>query len=557
MKRILASLLVLLFILTACQSKPATSSGGTSNQPTGETSGQTTDVPSNQPAAETPSQPERTKVRIGITGEAENVIWAPVIAELAKDGIDVEIINFADYTLLNSSLADGDIELNAFQHYAYLNQQIADNGYDIAAIGDTYIAAMCIYSKNITDIKDLKEGDKIAIPNDTVNLGRALSVAQGAGIIKLSGPAGSAFEITDIAENPLNIEFVQVDASQIPALLPDVAVGIINGNYALDFGLSPKNDAIFYDDISFYPDNRYVNIIVARAADKDDPVYQKIVKAYQSDATEQVFRDAFDGSYLPGWKSFSSAAVPSSGERITVKVGVVGEMYSVLWAPVIAKMAAEGVDIELVSFADYAIPNEALNNGDVDLNGFQHYAFLNSSIENNGYEITPIGDTIIAAMCVYSDKIKDISELKDGDKIAIPNDAVNLGRALSVLQAAGVITLKDVEGSPEITDVVSNPKNIEFVQVDASQIPALLPDVAAGVINGNYATDFGFKPLEDAIFYDDVKFYKDRRFVNVIAARTADADNPIYKRIVEVFQSDEVEQLLKDEFEGAFLPGWK
>ncbi|MDR0374880.1 MAG: MetQ/NlpA family ABC transporter substrate-binding protein [Treponema sp.] len=266
---------------------------------------------------------------------------------------------------------------------------------------------------------------------------------------------------------------------------------------------------------------------------------------------------AFTSAACSQSPSAASAQSAAPAERVTVKVGVVGEMYGVIWAPVIEKLKKEGIDVELVSFSDYTIPNEALNNGDVDLNGFQHYAFLNTSIENNGYKITPVGDTIIAAMCVYSNKISDLSELKDNDKIAIPNDVVNLGRALSVLQAAGVVTLKDVEGSPEIADIVSNPKNIEFVQVDASQIPALLPDVAAGVINGNYATDFGFKPLNDSIFYDDVKYYTDRRFVNIIAARAADAGNPVYKRIVEAFQSDEVERILRDSFDGAFLPAWK
>lgn len=253
------------------------------------------------------AQAERSKVKIGITGEAENVIWEPVISELSNEGIDIEIINFADYTLLNGALVDGDIDLNAFQHYAYLNQEIEEGGYDIVSIGDTYISAMCIYSEKIKSIDDLKDGDKIAIPSDSVNLGRALSVAQGAGIITLSEPKGFTYEITDVADNPKNIEFIQVDGAQIPSLLPDVAVGIINGNYALDFGLSPKSDAIFYDDVSFYPDNRYVNNITARAKDKDNEVYLKIVKAYQSETTEQIYKDEFDASYLPGWKSLNAS----------------------------------------------------------------------------------------------------------------------------------------------------------------------------------------------------------------------------------------------------------
>ena len=252
-----------------------------------------------------------------------------------------------------------------------------------------------------------------------------------------------------------------------------------------------------------------------------------------------------------------SCSLSEAEEANAVRVGVVGEVYREIWAPVIEAMAKEGVNIELVNFADYSIPNEALNNGDVDLNGFQHHAFLNKEIESKGYKITAIGDTFLSAMCIYSKKIANVGELKEKDKIAIPNDVVNLGRALSVLQGAGVIKLREVEGSPEVSDIVSNPKNIELVQVDASQIAALLPDVAAGVINGNFAVDFGFKPLKDAIFYDDVKFYSDRRFVNLIAARAAERDNEVYKRIVEAYQSEAVAHVLSDKFYGAFFPAWK
>ncbi|MDR0221195.1 MAG: hypothetical protein LBI54_07330 [Lachnospiraceae bacterium] len=523
---------------------------------------------SGQTGTDTPAAPaqtateERVDVRIGITGEAENDIWAPVIAEVAKEGIDIEIINFADYTLLNGALNDGELDLNAFQHYAFLNNQIADNGYKIVSIGDTYISAMCIYSDKIKSVSELKQNDKVAIPNDTVNLGRALSVAQGAGIITLNGPAnGTTYEIEDIATNRLNIEFVQVDAAQIPALLPDVAAGIINGNYAVDFGLSPQNDSIFFDDVAFYPDNRYVNNITAREADKDNPVYLRIVKAYQSEAVEQVYKDKFDGSYLPGWKSTASVATRPAvvADPVTVKIGITGEAENDIWAPVIAEVANEGIIIEIINFADYTLLNGALNDGELDLNAFQHYAFLNNQIADHGYAITSIGDTYISAMCVYSDKISSVSELKENDKVAIPNDTVNLGRALSVAQGAGIITLNGpANGSTyEIEDIESNPLNIEFVQVDAAQIPSLLPDVAAGIINGNYAVDFGLSPQNDSIFFDDVAFYPDNRYVNNITAREADKDNPVYLRIVKAYQSEAVEQVYKDKFDGSYLPGWK
>ncbi|MDR1740690.1 MAG: metal ABC transporter substrate-binding protein, partial [Synergistaceae bacterium] len=200
----------------------------------------------------------RTKLKVGIVGESYEVIWAPIIKRLAAEGIDVQLVNFADYMTPNEALNAGDIDLNAFQHHAFLNNQIKDKGYKLTPIGDTFLSAMCLYSKKIKSIKELKEGDKIAFPNEVINQGRSLTVLQGAGLIKLRPGSGLTPDVTDVAENPLKLEFVTVDAAQVPSILPDVAAGVINGNYAIDFGLSPEKDSIFYDDLSFYKDNSYV-----------------------------------------------------------------------------------------------------------------------------------------------------------------------------------------------------------------------------------------------------------------------------------------------------------
>ncbi|MFP3154399.1 MetQ/NlpA family ABC transporter substrate-binding protein [Lachnospiraceae bacterium ZAX-1] len=244
-----------------------------------------------------------TVVKVGVVGEIEGVqLWTHIIEDLKAEGVDVELVQFDDYIIPNEALANNEIDLNAFQSYAYLEDQINTYGYDFVSVGDTYISAMCIYSDKITDIKDIPQGAKIAIPNDPVNLGRALSVAQGAGLIKLDTPTGSTNEIANISENTLEITFEPVEASQIPTLLPDFDAGIINGNYAVDFNLDPKNDSIFYDDVSIYPDNRYVNHITARAADKDNETYKKVVAAYQSEKTEAKYDELFQGSYIPAWK---------------------------------------------------------------------------------------------------------------------------------------------------------------------------------------------------------------------------------------------------------------
>jgi D-methionine transport system substrate-binding protein len=247
-----------------------------------------------------------------------------------------------------------------------------------------------------------------------------------------------------------------------------------------------------------------------------------------------------------------------NGERVKVKVGVTGEIYQDIWEPAIKELAAEGIDVELISFSDYTLPNAALNAGEIDLNTFQHNNYLNNEIKTKGYDITAIADTFLASMSVYSKKIKSLGELKEGDKIAIPNDVINTGRALLVIQGAGIIEVDPSKGNtPETTDIISNPLKIEFIPVDAAQVPSLLPDVAAGVVNGGYAIDFGLNPSEDAIFYDDLSFYKDKGYVNIVAARTADKENEVYRRIVRAFHSDEVKRVLADKFKGSLLPVWE
>lgn len=240
-----------------------------------------------------------------------------------------------------------------------------------------------------------------------------------------------------------------------------------------------------------------------------------------------------------------------------VKVGVVGESNE-MWTPVIEELAKEGIEIELVSFTDYATPNRALDNGEIDLNAFQHYAYLESEVENNKYDITSVGDTFISAMNIYSDKLKDVKEIEKGAKIAVPNDATNEGRALKILEAAGLIKLDETAGdSPEVSDIVENPLDLELVEVDAGNVYSLLPDVAVAVINCNYALDNGLNPGEDSIFQDDVKIYSGKSYINLIAARTEDADNEIYQKIVQSYQSEAVKEIFATTFKGSYLAAWE
>lgn len=246
----------------------------------------------------------------------------------------------------------------------------------------------------------------------------------------------------------------------------------------------------------------------------------------------------------------------ASAEQTVVRLGLVGET-SDQWEPVIARLAEEGITLKLEKFADYTLPNRALNDGEIDLNAFQHYAFLNKEIENLGYDLTVIGDTIIAPLGLYSKKIKSVEELKEGDKIAIPSDATNGGRSLKLLETAGLIKVDPEVGFlPEVGDITENPLNLEIIEVEAALTASLLPDVAAAIINGGHAVDNGLYPQTDAIYLEQAGGASDNPFVNVIAARTADKDNPLYLKVAEYYRSPEVAEVIATVYKGTYLPTW-
>ena len=260
-----------------------------------------------------------------------------------------------------------------------------------------------------------------------------------------------------------------------------------------------------------------------------------------------------------GGKSSDSSAGSSAAESTTVKLGVVGSIYEDLWKPAQESLKAEGIDLEIVQFSDYATPNNALNSGDIDLNAFQHQIYLDNEVEQQGYKIQSIGYTFIIPLNIYSHKVKAISDIKDGDVVAIPDDVTNGGRAIKVLAAAGLITLKEDAGfNPTLEDIKTYNTKITIKELKANTIPSVLDDVTAAVVNGNYALDFGLK-TEEAIYKDSVLDVED--YWNLIAARTADVEDPdtaaIYEKVVEAFQSSATEDVFNNTFGGYFIAvGW-
>ena len=255
--------------------------------------------------------------------------------------------------------------------------------------------------------------------------------------------------------------------------------------------------------------------------------------------------------------STSGSDTPQNEDEIVVRVGLVGEMTE-MWVPVQENLESENIRIEIVKFADYTIPNQALADGEIDLNAFQHHAFLNNEVESKGLDLVPIGNTLLSALNVYSVNVDSLEGIQAGDKIAIPNDLTNGGRALKVLETAGLIQVDPAVGySPELRDITSNPLNLEFIEVEASNLPSLLPDVAAAVINGNHAHDYGLVPAEDAIFAESVEFLEeDNPYINIIVARTEDKDNEIYLKVVEAYNRENVAKVINEAFGGLYVPAW-
>ena len=237
-------------------------------------------------------------------------------------------------------------------------------------------------------------------------------------------------------------------------------------------------------------------------------------------------------------------------EKVKVKIGVNGS-DGVQWPILKEKAAKEGIEIELVEFADYTLPNKALANGDIDLNAFQHMAFLGQYVKESGNDIIPIGSTMFAPLGIYSEKIKDISEIKKGDKIAIPDDPSNQARALRLLEAANLITLTDDFGLfGDSSKIAENPLNLDIIPMVAQQTPRVLPDVTAAIINNGVAGQAGFSPGEDPIFKESGDNESTYPYVNIIAARAKDKNNETFKRIVELYQEDDIKNAVTEDTKG-------
>ncbi len=257
---------------------------------------------------------------------------------------------------------------------------------------------------------------------------------------------------------------------------------------------------------------------------------------------------------LAGCGEKAPAEAPKAADgAATLSIGVSPVPHADIIRFVEPALKAQGVNLKIVEFSDYVQPNLSLNDKELDANFFQHKPYLDDFSAQRGLKLASLVAVHIEPMGVYSKSVKAVAETPEGAKVAIPNDPTNGGRALKVLETAGLIKLKDGAGVlATVADVADNPKNLKFVEIEAAQLPRSLDDVALAVINSNFALGANLNPVKDAIAIEA----KDSPYANIVAVRAGDESRPEIQKLKAVLTTPEVKKFLEEKYQGAVVPAF-
>lgn len=251
----------------------------------------------------------------------------------------------------------------------------------------------------------------------------------------------------------------------------------------------------------------------------------------------------------------SNSGAPSKPDKASseIVVGVTAGPHAEVMDFVKKEAEKQGLSVKVVEFNDFVQPNIALSQGELDINAMQHQPYLDNINKDRGLHLVSIGKNILLPMALYSNKYKDLSTLPEGAKVAIPNDPTNGGRALLLLQQAGLITLKEGVGvAASVPDIVKNPKNLTIVELEAAQIPRSIDDMDLACVNTNYAISAGLNPLKDAILVES----KDSPYANVFAVQQGHEKDEKALKLISIYQSEPVKQFILDHFKGSVVPAF-
>src|ERR1700744_2501762 len=249
----------------------------------------------------------------------------------------------------------------------------------------------------------------------------------------------------------------------------------------------------------------------------------------------------------------AALTIVSVARAETIRVGVTAGQHAEIM-DVVKKVAAErGLDVKVVEFTDYVIPNQALALGDLEANSFQHEPYLKNQISKTGWKIVKVANTIISPQGIYSLKYKKLEDLPEGARVAIANDPSNGARGLMILALHGVIRLQDPNNvASTVADITDNPKKLKFVELDAAQLPRALQDVDLVSINNNYAVQAGLNPAVEAIAHEAA----DGPWVNILAVREEDKDKPWVQQLIDAYHSQPVKDFIEQRFKGTYVATW-
>jgi len=261
------------------------------------------------------------------------------------------------------------------------------------------------------------------------------------------------------------------------------------------------------------------------------------------------------GSSAAGSAGAASGSASSAGTTVTLRVAASPTPHAQILAQVKDVLAKEGINLVVTEYGDYVVPNTAVEEGDEDVNYFQHQPYLDQFNKENGTHLVSVAAIHYEPFGIYPGKTKSLDALADGAKVGVPNDATNEARALQLLQAQGLIKLKDGAGlNATPNDIVENPKHLQFMELEAAMIPNVTSEVDIAVINGNYALEAGFSSAKDALALEDASSEAAKTFANIIVVKEGHEKDPAVLALVKALQSDAVRDYINNTFNGNVLP---
>ncbi|WP_434510016.1 MetQ/NlpA family ABC transporter substrate-binding protein [Desulfitobacterium sp. AusDCA] len=251
----------------------------------------------------------------------------------------------------------------------------------------------------------------------------------------------------------------------------------------------------------------------------------------------------------------NTASTGNAAKTTVIKVGASPKPHAEILEHIKPELAKEGIDLQIKVYNDYVLPNTALDAGEIDANFFQHQPYLDTFIKERGLKLVSLGQVHLEPMGLYSKKVTKLDDFKNGDTIAIPNDPSNGGRALALLEKAGLIKLKDGVGvKATVQDIVTNDKQLKITTIDAAQLPRVLtdPKTAGAVINTNFALEGGLNP-KDALTIEDGK---NNPYANILVVKESRKDDPNLQKLMKALNTPDVKKFIEDNYKGSVVPAF-